>query len=476
MSTPALTYGHREWILELLLLLAEGVLVWMVAAMAFGPFSSLGDPVRPALAIGLVAVAGLVPRLLHDRGIWGWSFSIVIALAIVGATLAAIKVVAFPGLPWLDTAWLRAALDSLDFEESAADISVWAPIGLSAAIWWLAHFNGPPGLERCRAMLRTGAAVAAVVALASALVETGPTDREIALGIVVFFAATLVALAIARQGSEATHSRRRLLSTVLLPTVVIVSVAALAALLVTFDWTRISPHAPEVLGTILDPVFTLLLLVLTGLVILISLPLLWLFSLGNYDSTRVNRFTGAGQNDSAQSALNWHPPDPVRYLLATIFLVLIFAGIARFGLAVTRRDTERGETGDREFGSGKGFGKWLERFRWPFGRGEGDPLAGLRGDPAWAHTVRVRETYGAWLRWAEARKYGRDFAETALELDHRSSPFFHAPASATALDELTAIYDHVRYSQTPATAEQADRAAQLWRELKANEASTPKQL
>ena len=476
MSSPALTYGHREWILEFLLLLAEGVLVWMVAAMAFGPFSSLGDPVRPALAIGLVAVAGILPRLLHDRGIWGWSFSAVIALAIVGTTLAAVKVVAFPGMPWLDSAWLRGALDSLVFEDSSADIAVWAPIGLSAAVWWLAHFNGPPGLERSRATLRTGAAVAAVVALASALVETGPSDREIALGVVVFFAVTLVALAIARQGSEATHSRRRLFSTVLLPTVVIVSVASLFALLVTFDWTRISPHAPEVLGTILDPVFTVLLLILTGLVILISLPLLWLFSLGNYDSTRMNRFTGGGQSEAAQSALDWHPPDPVRYLLAAIFLVLIFAGIARFGLAVTRRDTERGETGEREYGQGKGLGKWLERFRWPFGRGETDPLAGLRGDPDWAHTVHVRETYGAWLRWAEARKYGRDTAETALELDQRSTPFFHSPASAAALDELTAIYDDVRYSQTPATDEQADRATQLWRQLKSNEASTPKSM
>jgi hypothetical protein len=476
MSTPALTYGHREWILELLLLLAEGVLVWMVAAMAFGPFSSLGDPVSPALAIGLVAAAGIVPRVLHDHGIWDWNFSLVVALAIVISTLAAVKIVAFPGMPWLDSAWLRDTLDSLVFEESEADITVWAPIGLSAAVWWLAHFNGPPGLERSRGTLRTGAAVAAVVALASALVETGPNDRAIGLGVGVFFVVTLVALALARQGSEATHSRGRLFSTVLLPTVVIVSVAALFALLVTFDWTRVSPHAPDLLGTILAPVFTVLLLILTGLVILISLPLLWLFSLGNYDASRVNRFTGGAQSDPAQSALDWHPPDPVRYLLAAIFLVIIFAGIARFGLAVTRRDNERGETGQREIGSGKGFGKWLERFRWPFGRGAADPLAGLRGDPRWAHTIHVRETYGAWLRWAENRSYGRDTAETALELDHRSAPFFHSPASAAALDELTAIYDNVRYSQTPATAEQADRATQLWRELKANEASTPKQL
>ncbi|HET9661813.1 MAG TPA: DUF4129 domain-containing protein [Thermomicrobiales bacterium] len=474
MSALALTYGRREWVLELLLLLAEGMLVWMVAAVAFGPFSSLGDPVSPVLAVGLVAVAGILPRLLHDYGIWGGRFSAVVMLAIAITTLSAVKIVAFPGMPWLDRAWLREGLDSLVLDPSSADISVWAPIGLSAAVWWLAHFNGPPGLERCRATLRTGATVAAVSSLASALVETGPNDRAISLGVVVFFGATLVALAIARQGSEVTHSHARLLSTVLLPTVAIVSIAAVFALLVTFDWSRAVPHAPSLLGTVLDPVFQVLLLVLTGLVILISLPILWLFSLSNYDPPRVNEFTGTGQYSPAQSALNWHPPDPVRYLLAGIFLVVIFAGIARFGLAITRRDTERGETGERVFGSGKGIGRWLERIRWPFGRGEVDPLAGLRGDPAWAHTVRVRETYGAWLRWAEQRQLGRSAAETAVELDQRSSPFLQSPASASALDELTAIYDDVRYGGTPATAEQADRAAQLWRELRANESSTAK--
>jgi hypothetical protein len=463
-------------VLELLLLLAEGVLVWMVAAVAFGPFSSLGDPVSPVLAIGLVAVAGILPRLLHDYGVWGGRFSVVVMLAIAITTLGAVKTVALPGMPWLDRAWLREALDSLVLDPSSADISVGAPIGLSAAVWWLAHFNGPPGLERCRATLRIGAAVAAVASLASALVETGPNDRAIALGAVVFFGATLVAIAIARQGSEVTHSRTRLLNTVVLPTVVIVSVAALFALLVTFDWARAVPRAPALLGTVLDPVFQVFLLLLTGLVILISLPILWLFSLGNYDPPKMNGFTGTGQNSPAQSALAWHPPDPVRYLLAGIFLVVIFAGIARFGLAIARRDAERGETGERAFGSGKGIGRWLERFRWPFGRADADPLAELRGDPAWAHTVRVRETYGAWLRWAEQRQLGRSAAETAVELDQRSSPFLQSLASASALDELTAIYDDVRYGGTPATAEQANRASQLWRELRASESATPKQV
>lgn len=471
MSAVSLTYGRREWTIELLLLLAEGMLVWLVASIAFAPFSSLADPVPLWLAIGLVAVAGILPRLLHDRGIWGASFSAVLAGAIALTTLAAIKTISFPGLPWLDTTWPREAVRSLVFEDSGADIAVWAPIGLSAVVWWLTRFNGSPGLDRSRGMLRTGAAVTAVLTIASALVEPGPNDRAITLSIVIFFASTLIALAIARQGSEATHSRRRLASTVVLPTIVIVAVASLFALLVTFDWRSASPDSLSFVGTVLDPVFKLLMLVLTGLVIVISLPILWLFSLGNFRTPQVQPFSQSGQDSAAQSAIDWQPPDPVRYLLAAIFLVLIFYGVARFGLALTRRDFDASETGEREFGSGKGLSKWLDRLRWPFGRGGGDPLAGLRGDPVWANTVRVRETYASWLRWAEERKAGRGFAETALELDHRSGVWLHSPASVAALDELTSIYDHVRYSQTPATVDQADRAARAWNQLKSLESA-----
>lgn len=471
MSTISLTYGRREWVIELLLLLGEGVLVWLVAAVAFAPFSSQTDPVPPLLAIGLVAIAGILPRLLHDRGIWGSRFSAVIAAAVALTTLGAIKIIAFPGLPWLDSLWLRETVQSLVFEASGADIAVWAPIGLSAAVWWLTRFNGAPGLDRCRGALRSGAAVAALATITTALIEPGLDDRTISLAIVIFFATTLLALAIARQGSEATQSRRRLASTVVLPTIVIVAVASLFALLVTFDWRSVSPGSLSVLGTVLDPVFQLLMLLLTGLVILISLPILWLFSLGNFTPPQVQPFAQAGQDNATQSAIDWQPPDPVRYLLAALFLVLIFYGVARFGMAITRRDFDTNETGEREFGSGKGFGKWLDRLRWPFGHGDGDPLAGLRGDPDWAHTVRIRETYANWLRWAEERKIGRGSAETALELDHRSEAWLHSPESVAALAELTTIYDHVRYSQTPATAGQADRATRAWNQLKSLEST-----
>ena len=476
MSQVALTYSRREWIVELLLLLAQGLLVWMVADLLFAPFTSQVDPLAVWLPVGLVLLAGALPRLLHDFGVWNRSFGVVILAAIVLSTLATVKICAFPGYPWLESEWLRQAARSLVFETSAADIAVWAPIGLSAVVWWLAHFNGPPGLERCRTMLMSAAMVTALVSITGSVVITGPSDRALSVAIVVVFAVTLIALAIARQGHEATHSRRRLLSTVLLPTLAIVAAAMLFSLIVTFDGLRSSSAALSFLDIVLEPFFQLLVLFLTVVVIVISLPIVWLLSLGDYRGIpRVAEFGDNGQNEAARSMLDWQPPDPVRYLLAFLVLLAIFYGLTRFALALTRRDFDPLETGEREFGSGKGFGAWLDRFRGRFGRPiERDPLAELRKDPAWANTVVIRETFASWLRFAESRKLGRAASETADELDHRAGPNLHAPTAAAALDELTALYDHVRYASVPATAEQADRAVRAWNQLKSAESASTK--
>ena len=476
MRQVALTYSRREWVVELLLLLAQGLLVWMVADLLFSPFTSRPDPLPVWLPVALVALAGALPRLLHDFGVWNRSFGMAMLVAVVLSTLAAIKVVAFPGYPWLESEWLRQAARSLVFEQSAADIAVWAPIGLSAAVWWLARFNGPPGLERCRTMLMATAMVTALVSIIGYVVIGGPTDRALSIGIVVVFAATLIALAVARQGYEATRSRRRLLTTVLLPTLAIVAAASVLALIVTFDGLRSSSAALSFLDVVLQPFFQLLVLLLTALVVVISLPIVWLLSLGDYRGIpQVGEFNSNNQPEPARAVLDWQPPDPIRYLLAFLVLLAIFYGLTRFGLALTRRDFDPSETGEREFGSGKGFGNWLDRFRGRFGRPVArDPLAELRKDPAWAHTVKIRETYASWLRYAETRKIGRATGETADELDRRASPNLHAATASAALDELTALYDDVRYASVPATAEQADRALRAWNQLKSAESATTK--
>ncbi len=477
MSQMALTYSRREWVIELLLLLAQGLLVWMVADQLFAPFTSNLDPLPALLPVGLVAISGVLPRFLHDYGIWNRGFGLVMLGAILLTTLATVKVVAFPGYPWLDSEWLRQAVRSLVFEQSSADIAVWAPIGLSAAVWWLARIIGSPGLERCRTMLLAATVVTALVSIAAYVVITGPGDRELSVAIVIVFSATLIALAIARQGHEATHSRRRLLTTVLLPTIAIATAAMVLSLIVTFDGLRSSSAAISFLEVVLEPFFQILVLLLTALVIIISLPLVWLLSLGDYRGIpQVNQFNNNGQNEPARSVLDWQPPDPVRYLLAFLVLLAIFYGLTRFGLALTRRDFDPLETGEREFGSGKGFGAWFDRFRGRFGRPlTRDPLAELRKDPAWASTVTIRETYATWLRFAETHKLGRTTSETADELDRRAGPNLQAQSATAALVELTAIYDNVRYAAAPATPEQAERAVRAWNELKSAESAATSQ-
>jgi hypothetical protein len=476
MSRVALTYSRREWAIELLLLLAQGLLVWMVADVLVSPFTSRSDPIPVWLPVGLVMLAGLLPRIMHDYGVWNRSFGLVMLAAIVLTTLATVKVVAFPAYPWAEPDWLREATRSLVFEQSTAELTVWAPIGLSAAIWWLARVNGPPGLERCRTMLLAAAMVTGVVSVVGYVVIAGPSNRAVSAAIIVVFSATLVALAIARQGHEATRSRRRLLTTVLIPTLAIVAAATGLASIVTFDGFRSSSAALSFLDVVLEPFFQLLILALTGIVIIISLPIVWLLSLGDYRGIpQVAEFGNTGQADPARAALDWQPPEPVRYLLAFLVLLAIFYGLTRFGLALTRRDYDPLETGEREFGTGKGFGAWLDRFRGRFGRAVSrDPLAELRNDPDWANTVTIREAYANWLRFAESRKLGRSAGETADELDRRVGPTLHSPAASAALDELTALYDHVRYASVPASAEQAERALRAWNQLKSAETATTK--
>lgn len=471
MSRVALTYDRRQWILELLLLLAEGFVVWMVAALLVAPFRSGSQPIPLPLVLGLVLAAGLVPRWLHDSGIWDARYTGAVIAAIVGSTLVTIRAISFPGDPWLDSGWLREAGRSLVFAESTADVVVWVPVALSLAVWWLARFHGAPGLDRSRATLQAGTVACALVATGSMLVARGPSDRAISLAIVAFFGATLLALAIARQNVEATRSARRIGTTVLLPTAAILAVAAAITGLLTADALRTIPDTLAPLGVILDPIFRIVLLVMTLIAIAIALPILWLLSLGNPSNPPVDTpVSDTNPGATARSALEWQPPDMVRYAIAIAVLVIAVYAIARFGLHLTRRDPERDETGRRSFGTGSRRGSWFDRLRWPFGRSTDDPMAAIRNDPDWSQTVRIRETYAAWLRWAQQRRMGRHGAETALELDHRTGPNL-SPAAVAALDELTAIYDEVRYSNVPASPALADRAEDAWRRLRQAEAA-----
>jgi len=150
MSSLALTYRRREWVIELLLLLAESAVLWMTAAVIFGPFGVGALSVPPLLILGSMGTAGIVPRVLYDRGIWGWRFSAVMTGILAVSTLATVKIIAFPDRPWRESVWLRDAVRSLVFEPSGARIVVWRH-----SFWWwrlvAARFQGAPDWnERAR--------------------------------------------------------------------------------------------------------------------------------------------------------------------------------------------------------------------------------------------------------------------------------------------------------------------------------------
>ena len=296
--------------------------------------------------------------------------------------------------------------------QSTADIAVWAPIGLSAAVWWLARFNGSPGLERCRAMLLATAAVTALVAIAGHVVETG-SERPGAFGRDRgrLRRDILIALAIARQGQRcnpipppvAEHGPRcqpsrswrlrHLLS--LLVTVRQVSQHVGIAVVSRHRARTILPAAGAAADRAVHRHFA-------------ADRLASVAGQLSTASASVPEFGATGENEPARSALDWQPPDPLRYLLAALVLVAIFYGLTRFGLALTRRDFDPLETGDRELSapardSATG---WTGSAGGSDGTIARDPLAGLRNDPAWAHTVTIRDTYADWLRFAEQRKLG----------------------------------------------------------------------
>ena len=63
----------------------------MVADLLFAPFTSRLDPLAVWLPVGLVLLAGVLPRLLHDFGVWNRSFALVMLAAIGLSTLATVK-------------------------------------------------------------------------------------------------------------------------------------------------------------------------------------------------------------------------------------------------------------------------------------------------------------------------------------------------------------------------------------------------
>lgn len=92
-----------------------------------------------------------------------------------------------------------------------------------------------------------------------------------------------------------------------------------------------------------------------------------------------------------------------------------------------------------------------------------DSLEALARDPRYRYTVQVRRIYRQLLDLAETRGVPRPFPDTADELLPALERVL--PGDPAPLRAITDVYDTVRYRNTPATADEAAAAAAAWQTL-----------
>jgi hypothetical protein len=213
-------------------------------------------------------------------------------------------------------------------------------------------------------------------------------------------------------------------------------------------------------------------LVLAILAFIIVSPILWLLAGHSFHLAGIHinpgpLGIGTMMQRGAQHAAAI--PDPIRYVIALSVLTIAFSATTRFILHRRRRTESRNREERDRLASPTGLiGQAGARLRQLLRgiRRSVDPLDALRGDPAWASTVAIRDTYRQFLRWSRDQHLPRDASATPLE--HAASMTPHLTNTATVADvtELTDRYLTARYSSQPATPSDAAAARSAWNRVR----------
>lgn len=468
----------RAEALVLALVTAEAAVVWLVVDLLLAATS--GEDVRvPVVAVGVLVFLGTgVPRWLEALDVWDRGFGIAVAVTVALSTLFAVKVASFPQYGWGDPGWLGEMMRALVFRPNDSRLPVWGLVVTSAYAWWRGKMRAEPGPDTALTTLRLGTAVTLVAAVAQASVREGGASGATSGAVVVFFAAALAAIAMARWRANAaggaaglgTRWLGSMLAPVLAVTVAAVVVAGILSrdLLDTILWFL----APLIWG--LSVVFRIVILVMALIAFILVSPILWFLSRHPIDFAGIKIApTDVSPGEQAERVVDRasQVPDPIRYLVAAAILLLLFTGVTR--LALRRRRRPAGVTSEERssvLDAGDLFAllKSLLAARWR-GRHAApvDPLADLRGDPRWAHTVAIRDTYGRYLRWSRDRGLPRRAETTPIEHEQVVAGKMRAVEERGELERLIGGYNVARYGEEPATAEQAKAVRDAWRRLQA---------
>jgi hypothetical protein len=468
-----------DWWTEALVLAlaaAEAAVVWLLADLVFVSAEGKTGTISPLIVLLLIWLGAALPRWLELLDVWEPRYQIALVVAIFGSTVIAVKVSSYPALGWFNLDWVQDAARAVIVRPNAAAAPVWGVITLAAYAWWRGRRHEEPGIEAAYLLLRAGALIALVVLVARASLLDDGADQGSTRGILVFFAAALSAIALARIRQE----RRRgtvVISAGWLPAFLgPVALIALVALVVVGIFSR---DALETILWLLAPmlwalsvIFRALVLVLAVLAFIIVSPLLWLLVGHSFHLAAIRINSGPFGLGSMVERGAQHAaaiPDSIRYVIALIVLTIIFSATTRLILHRRHRPplADRADR-DRLAHPAGLFGQASNRL-WRLFRGvrrPADPLDELRGDPRWADTVVIRETYRQFLRWSRDQRWPRDSNATPLEHAASLTPHLINASSADDVTELTARYLEARYSSQPASPSDAAAARTAWKRLR----------
>jgi len=381
------------------------------------------------------------------------------------------KSAALPNVSWLDASWLVKLLGGFAGKGDGVGEVVWLSV-IGAGIAWRRGASRPGlSIDAANEQLRQGGLAAAAVLGVNAALPGGVGNGGASLAVVVFFAATLTAIALTRSTtilSGVDVGRTKSLSIIAGPAAAVIGVGLLAGALLSRDLFN------TIIWLLGFPVGAIwfaaryILIALAFVILLILWPIFWVLQRWLPQPAELKITMPAAQPQNAAKLVpGSNPgqlPDLIRYGIAALVFVMVCLIVIR--IATNRRrpeliegDEVREKLTDGDDGSllGDLWNKLRRR------RGGPDPLADLRGQPEWAHTVAIREAFGQFLEWTRDRGLARRPATTAAE----HGVAFEASLTAPNKDAETLLtgYRNIRYRDTPATQTEAETTVEAWRRL-----------
>ncbi len=468
-----------NWLDEAILLtiyIAESALLWLLVASLVAIGEDNASSLSPWVIFGLILASSLIPRLLEHFSVWDPWYQVGIGLSIAISGIATIKIFSYPDDRWFDSVWLQDAIDGLVFRPDRAAQPVWAGIAILAIVWWRSRTRETPTVDSSYRFIRAGFLIAFLGLAIFALSAHRSEQSGSAAAVLVFFTSAVATIGLCRAASADRLGYERLTPKGVAVALVPALATAVGAVVLAGIFTR------DVISTIywaLGPLLWVIGLVLQGVVLVIAVIVLIILSpfilllqgrTPDFQAIRLNTQTIFTTSEAEETAAQLDLiPDPIRYVLAAIVLLLIFGGVAKLALRRKSRRQSAGDETEREtmrpvfdlrgmlsaLFNAFGFGHMAERE---------DSLSALRGDPRWAHTVLIRDCYIRFLDWSLKQGSGRRESMTPLEHSLKTTTKPIAP-DADALAELVTGYNRARYGSLPASPEEANRVLIAWSKL-----------